>query len=75
MQAELSHNTGSLFKSDTGIKHWDCLYWVNMSGFKPISAVEGSYIVAFSNLRMKASVSLYHQESVQCLVNLLLAPF
>ena len=43
---------------------WDCLYWVHMSGFKPISAVEGGYLAAVSNLRMKAKVSLYHQESV-----------
>ena len=47
----------------------------NIDGFKPILAVKGGNVAVLSNVCMKAKVSLYHQKSVQCWVNLFLAAF
>ena len=33
-----------------------------LGGFKPILAVEGGHLALFSNLCMKAKISLYHQD-------------
>ena len=46
----------------------------DMGGFKPILAIQGGDLLVFSNLRIKAKISL-HQNSVQCRVNLFLAAF
>ena len=47
----------------------------NMGGFKTVSAVAGGNLAVFSSMHMIAIISLYHQESVQCQVNLFLAAF
>ena len=45
----------------------------DIGAFKPILPVEGDDLPIFSNMYMKAEISLYHQNSFQCRAILFLA--